>query len=87
VGEVQGSDSFNPRNREIAFVCSAVGKVQVRWNLERSFDGASMGGAVGGGVLDGHEVEIEVRDEAAEQVFTIPLDGDLLAALMSAPPW
>jgi hypothetical protein len=87
VGEAQGADAFDAQNREIAFSCSAVGKVKVGWHLERSFEGAGFGGAVGGGVLDGHEVEIDVRDEAAEQIFRVSLEGALLADLMRAPSW
>lgn len=87
VSEPRGARSFDPQDPVMAFECAAVGKVEVRWHLERSVDGAGFGGAIGGGVLDGHAVEIEVRDDPAEQDFTVPLDGALLERLMRSPPF
>lgn len=87
VGEAQGPAFFEGAQREIAFLCSAAGRVEVRWQLQRSIDGASIGGSVGSAVLEDRAVAIDVRDDPAEQLFTVELDGALLAELVRDPPW
>lgn len=87
VGEPRGARSFDPKNPVLTFDCAAPGKIEVSWRLERSFEGAAFGGAVGGGVLDGHKFEIDVRDDVSEQVFTVLLDGEVLNELVRSPPW
>jgi hypothetical protein len=87
VGEAQGPAFFEGAQRELVFLCAAAGKVEVRWQLQRSIDGASFGGAIGSGVLEDHAVAIEVREDPAEQFFTVQLDGAVLAELVSDPPW
>jgi len=87
VGEPQGMHWFTDVNREIAFLVSEPGPVRVLWHLERRLEGPGFGGAIGGDVLQEHEVEIEVQDVPREQVFTVDLDGAALTELAHDPPW
>ncbi|MSR61574.1 MAG: hypothetical protein EXS08_03880 [Planctomycetes bacterium] len=86
-GEAQGMPYFTAESREIEWLVSAPGKVSVHWHLERRLEGVHFGGSIGGGVLDGHEIEIDVLDVAGEQVFELPLDGATLTELARNPPW
>jgi len=87
VGEAQGMRYFTPESREIEWLVSAPGKVSVRWHLERRVEGVHFGGTIGGGVLQGHEVELEIQDIAGEQRFEVELDAAALTALARDPPW
>ncbi len=85
VGEPRGMPYFTRDSREVELSVSTAGRLRVSWNLERRVEGANFGGATWRGVLDGHEVEIEVRDVPGLQVFPIPLDAAALTALAQDP--
>ena len=87
VSEPRGMSYFTEESREVELTVSAAGSLRVCWDLERRVEGANFGGARGSGILDGHEVEIEVLDVPGVQVFPIQLDGAALTKLAHHPPW
>lgn len=82
VGRAVGSPYFTADKRRATFVLPP-GPVSVLWHLERR----EKNGAVGGRVLSGHSVLLEIGDAPAEQTFRLPLDGAALDRLMRSPPW
>jgi hypothetical protein len=85
VGTVRQSPNFTSEDREIDFLVSVAGPVRVHWLLEHRVDGAGFGGRTLHDVLVGHDVDIDVQDIAAEQVFPIELAGAALTALARDP--
>ena len=83
VGFPEGAPYFTAQNRAVRFLVSQPGRIRVQWHLERH--GESW--AVGGHVLRGHELEIDVLDLPGEQVFQLPLDGEALTRLARNPPY
>ena len=81
VGTPVASAFFSDHSREVLLFVSAPGRIQVTWHLLRFEKNFSYGGPV----LPGHEVMIEVLDQAGEQVFFVDLDGDALSELTKKP--
>ncbi|TAH39708.1 MAG: hypothetical protein EYC70_02660 [Planctomycetota bacterium] len=78
-----GAPYFTAGKRVSRFLVSAAGRVRVGWHFEHRGENW----AVGGGVLQGHEVDIEIHESGGEQRFTIPLDGEALTQLVRQPPF
>lgn len=82
VGQPEGPQFLTDENREVGFLVSAPGGIRVHWHLLRQLEQS----AITADCLVEHEMEIEVLDVAGEQVFTVDLDGEALASLMTKPP-
>lgn len=83
VGLADGSPYFTAEKRSSRFLLSAAGRVRVGWHLERRGEGW----AVGGGVLNAQEIEIDVLEIPGEQRFRVPLDPAAITALAKSPPF
>ncbi len=84
VGQPEGPQFLTDENREVGFLVSVPGSIRVHWHLIRQLEPF---GTRSSNRLVEQEVEIEVLDVAGEQVFTVDLDGEALASLMTKPPW
>jgi len=83
VGTPVGSRWFTDKKRESVFRMPRAGKVTIGWHFEKRLQN----GAIGGGALQGHEVEIEVEDIAGEQRFELHLSAKALKQLVENPPF
>ena len=87
VGSFEGSPYYTAANREVVFLASRPGTMQIRWHLSRRRDGSNSTSTIGGHFLRAHETTIEVLDVPGEQRILLPLDDDALTALTRRPPF